>query len=88
MKCPVNLKAFYEGPRRRNVEDRLGHEGARQCSAVLRRPAWQAAHGRQKGFEAHELDGRNKELVAPTQWAKLRFESREQFLLKGIPIVR
>ena len=60
MKRPVNLQSFDEAPRRLDVEDRLGDEGARQCDTVLRWQAWKAGHGWQEKFEAHELNDRDK----------------------------
>ena len=42
-KPAVNLKALDQRPRRRNVEHRLGDEGARQRRAILLRTPYTAA---------------------------------------------
>ena len=70
----VNLKTLDQRPRRRNVEHRLGDEGARQRRAVLLRTPYLAAEVGQKSFDPHQLQDRDEELVALPQRAQIALE--------------
>ena len=86
--CAVNLKALDQCPRRRNVEHRLGHEGARQRRAVLLRTPHPASEMGKQCLDPHQFQDRDEELVALAHRTELALQPREQLLLKGVPVIR
>ena len=77
-KPAVNLKTLDQAARRRNVEHRLGYEGARQRGTVLLRPPYLAAEVGQKSLDPYQFQNRDEQLVALAHRAKLALEPREQ----------
>ena len=70
------------GRARRNVEHRLGYEGARQRRAVLLRTPYLAAEVGQKSLNPHQFQNRDEELVALAHRAKLALKPRDNNLVE------
>ena len=75
--CPPNLKTLDQRPRRRNVEHRLGDEGARQRSTVLLRPPYLAAETGEQCLRPEPAQDCDEKLVALAQRAQIALEPRE-----------
>jgi hypothetical protein len=83
----VHLEPFDQQVRRRQLEDRLGDEGAGQGRPIRRRPSFRAVRIGQELLDAHELQNRHQFPVPFRQGADLFFKVRKEFGLDPPPCI-
>jgi hypothetical protein len=83
----VHLEPFDQQVRRRQLEDRLGDEGAGQGRPIRRRPSFRAVRIGQELLDAHELQNRHQFPVPFRQGADLFFKVRKEFCLDPPPCI-
>ena len=81
----VGLKALDQGARRRNVEHRLGDEGAGQGRPILDRPTGQAMEMGKEALDPRKLKHGDEAPVPLAERPELLLKPREKIRLNAMP---